>query len=307
MTVSKSDICFIRPRIDKNDYYYKAIKKMGYDIEVPYVGNWFCFRIFRELWFRFSFPKRHVWYNNRIKHKQSKLFIVRDSLITNDFLEWLREYHPESRIILDYDNLASTTLNPDTILDNTIEKWSYDEDDCKRYGMKMKPMSFLDIYSIKKNEPSEYDVLYLGRDKGRMSYLLELEKELKGLGLKTHFHICANRRYELFKNRNYKHLITYDEYIELMRKSRSIMNIVDKPQSSMTMRDMEVVFNGIKGITNNRMAINFPLYDPSRYFILGVDPIDSLKSFLNTPFLPLKEHELDPFRYENAIRYMIER
>ena len=303
--ISKEDICFIRPKIDANDYYFRGIERMGYKILVPYKGNGLVLRVMREAWFRFGLPNVRTWYNDELNKIDPKVFIVRDSLITNEFLMWLREHHPKARIIMDYDNLASTTLDPDSIQDKTVEKWSYDADDCKRYGMKMKPLSFLDVYRVSEKETPEYDVLYLGRDKGRLGYLLDLEEQIRQQGLRPYFHICADRRFQRFKNRHYKGLMTYESYIGLMKKSRAILNVVTKPQKSMTMRDMEVLFNGIKGITNNSSAVDFPLYDPSRFFVVGVDDMDSLPAFLETPFRPVDEKELDLFKYEKAIDQMV--
>ena len=278
---------------------------MGYQMLVPYRGNSLIPRIFREVWFRLRLPGRTLWYNKKIRDVDADAFIIRDSLITVDFLKWLRKFFPETRMILDYDNIGSTTLDPESIQDSSIEKWSYDVDDCMKYGMKLKPMAFLDVYRISEKSEPIYDVLYLGRDKGRLDNLLELEEELTQMGLRTYFHICADRRFQTFSNKHYKRIMSYDDYMKLMKKSKAILNYVSRPQASMTMRDMEVVFNGIKGITNNVLAKQFPLYDPSRFFILGEDPIGNLKEFLNTPFRKIEESELEPYKYGNAVDEML--
>jgi len=303
--VDKERICFIRPKIDNNDYYFNAIVKMGFRIYVPYIGNWLIFRVIREIWFRMRLPFVSLWYNKRIKEEKADIFILRDSLLTNDFINWIRYFHPDARIIMDYDNLANTTIRPDQIQDQHVEKWSYDVNDCKKYGMKLKPHSFLDVYRIKDKREPKIDILYLGRDKGRLQSLLELEKKMKELGLRTYFHICADRRFLRVTNHKYKKLLSYYEYMDLMKESRAILNIVGSDQASMTMRDMEVVFNGIKGITNNKLALEFPLYDKSRFFVLGIDPIESLPFFLDSPFKQISDEELIPFCYENSIEYMI--
>ena len=66
-------------------------------------------------------------------------------------------------------------------------------------------------------------------------------------------------------------------------------------QKALTMRDFEVVFNGIKGITNSQWIQSFELYDPSRFFILGLDDLGRLPDFLAAPFKPISEEELYPF------------
>ena len=79
------------------------------------------------------------------------------------------------------------------------EIWTFDPDDSKQYGMRLMYPSYLDVYQIKKAEKPVYDVLYLGRDKGRGEELLALQGRLEAMGLKTHFHICADRSYLRYK------------------------------------------------------------------------------------------------------------
>ena len=99
--------------------------------------------------------------------------------IIPEFFSWLREKHPKSRILLDYDNMVNMkhgTIQPGDIADPSIEKWTYDEGDSKLYGMKMKRGGYYDGWKCTKTIPPAYDVVYVGRDKGRAEKMFELGK-----------------------------------------------------------------------------------------------------------------------------------
>ena len=84
----------------------------------------------------------------------------------------------------------------------------------------------------------------------------------------------------------------YKEYIELLKRTKSHLNIVPDGQTSITQRELESVFDEVKCITNNRGILEFDLYDPSRYFVLGIDSISELSDFLNSEFKPIPPEKL---------------
>ena len=304
-SLNKKEVCFIRPMQGKNDYWHHAMRKSGYKTLIPYKDYTFLLRIIREVWFRLGLPMKNLWYNPEIKKCNANIFFVKDPLMTVDFLTWLRMIKTDARILLDFDNRAGTMINPDDITDPTIEKWSYDPDDCNKYRMNLKPNGYLDYYRIKKNKFPVYDIVFVGRDKGRIEQLLELEKKFKKYGLKTYFRISPNRFYMRYWNKFYKSMIPYTQYLSLIAKSKAILNIMPENQKGLTMRDFEAVFDGIKCITNNKAIKEFELYDSSRYFVLGVDNLDTINEFLSSEFKSISEETLKEYKLDSAISKII--
>lgn len=301
--MNKTKICYVRAK-QKDDYVFDGIKNMGYQILIPYKDYNLFMRCLREAWFRLHMPCRSIWFNTKLKNVSADIFIVKDPLIVPDFLSWLKDKHQNSRVILDYDNRASRTIAPDSV-NSDIEKWSYDQDDCKAYGMNLKPCTYLDIYRVDQLDEPKYDVLYLGRDKGRASELFEIQSELEKLGLKVYFHICADRAYMRRKHSYYKPYITYGEYLNLLKQSRAILNVMPAGQKSITQREMEAVFDGVKCITTNEAIVNFELYHPSRFFILGSQKLESLPDFLAVPFQKVDEQTLKKYTFDSFLESMI--
>ena len=289
----RTDVCFIRAKL-KNDYVVNGRTAKGYHCLIPYRDYSLLFRLMREIWFRLKLPQR-VWFNPRIREITERNIIINDPLITPEFVSWVRGLFPDRKIYLVYENRASGTLDPDAVRIPSVIKCTYDEDDGRRYGMHFLPGGFQDAYRLREVKQDKYDVVYVGRDKGRGEKLLELEKEFRQLGLRTYFHICGDRRVINKHKRYYKPLMDYTEYLKLISESRAILNIMPEGQKALTTRDLESLFNGIKGITNSRWIMDFELYDPSRFFVLGVDELERLPEFIAGPFKPLTEEELWPY------------
>lgn len=304
MELDKNKICFIAATI-KGDYVFEGIKNYGYQIMIPYRDTNLLMRCLREAWYRLNLPAKHLWYNPECKKTDVDMFIVRDSLMSPEYLGWLRKHHPDARIILEYDNMAHTTIHPDSVTDPTIEKWTYDSGDAARYNMKEKAGGYYDSWKCTKTEPPVYDVVYVGRDKGRAAQMFALEEQFKAVGLKTYFHICADRRFLTWTKPYYKPLLNYTQYLNLIGNSRAILNIVQEGAVSITMREVEAVFHNVKCITNNPIMKKDTLYHPSRYFILGEDPIENLPKFLEIPFEPASEEVLWKSSYQRSIDKML--
>ena len=302
--IDKSKVCVICATI-KGAYTFDGIKNMGYQVMIPYRDYNLIMRCLREAWYRLHLPARHLWYNPQCKKAEADLFIVRDSLMSAEYLSWLRKHHPNSRIILEYDNMAHTTIDPNSVTDPSIEKWTYDLGDAERYNMNMKAGGYYTSWKCTKTVPPAYDVVYVGADKGRVQKLFAIEDQLKGLGLKTHFHICANRSFLRWTKPYYKPFMAYKDYLSLIGNSRAVLNVVQEGAVSITMREVEAIYHNVKCITNNPIIKESGMYHPSRYFILGDDPIEDLPKFLETPFEKVPEEMLWGGSYDRTIEKML--
>lgn len=304
--VDKRDICFIHARQRGGDYICEGVEASGYRVVIPYKDYNLLLRCLREAWFRLHLPHRELWFNSELKEIGAKTLIVSDPLIVRELLFWLRERHPRSRIILAYENRVSKTLAPEEIKSWVDELWTYDPEDSERYGMRLDKPFYLDVYRLREHREPVWDILSVSRDKGRGEELLQLEKRLRELGLKTCFRICPDRSFQRYKKIYYKPFLPYQDYLGLLVRSRSILNIMPAGQTGITQREMEAVFDGVKCITTNRGIRKFKLYDPSRYFILGEERLEDISQFLDRPFRPIAEEELWEFRFETRLKRMLE-
>lgn len=299
------DILFIRPRL-KHDYYHDNVLGLGMNILIPYKDYNLALRVIREVWFRLNLPCREVWYNKKIKKIDSKYIILKDPLITLEYLEWLRKIKPNSTIILSYANRVNEhLLDPGKAKRFVDAVYSYDSNDCSQYGLLKRHEVYLDYFKVKKRKDILYDAVYVGRDKGRASLVFEIQEQLNKQGLNTYFHISPTRSYMLFRKAYYKPVISYDKYLELIGSARALINIVPNNRANVTLRDMESVFNSKKCITNNLEIEKFDLYDPSRFFILGKDDINTVSDFIRSDYKKVDDSLLEKYTFSHVVKEMI--
>lgn len=299
----------IRARERGNEYWQEGIRRCGFKTVIPYRDYCLLLRLVREVWFFLNLPKV-IWFNPKLRDTDDKIYIVSDPLICAEFLMWLREIRPKARILLVYENRVNRTLNPNLVTDRSIEKWTYDSDDAKQYDMNLQNPYYFSCFRLpkgKRNRKTRFDIVYVGRDKGRAKDVLRIQKEFERMGLRTDFHISPDRSFLIFWKRYYKKIMPYSRYLDMVSKSKAILSILPKGQKSITMREMECIFQEKKCITNNKNIKFFEHYDPSRYFILGEDSITKVKDFLELPFRPVKEKDLRKMSYESMIFDMVNR
>ena len=297
MNLNKEEIIFIT---DRDKYIIEGIEKEGYKCYRPYREKSLVDRVSRELWFRS--PVNDVyWFNKEILNSNPKYIFVHDPKITVSFLEWLQDNFCNTTIFFMYCNLVGNArhITPEDIPEG-ISVWTYDEVDSKRYGInKYISGGYFGSY-IGKRQDTEYDVFFVGKDKGRGEKLLELENKLNNEGLRTKFIITKDGRLAKRK-KYYSTTIDYKEVVEYDNKSKAILNIVMPGQEGATMRDYEALYNGVKLITTNVHATNFDFYNEQNIFILGRDNFDKIVDFVNSPYVDIDQNIKDKHLFDNQV------
>ena len=292
-----NDVCMVKAKA-KSDYVYDAYVDLGINVFIPYKDYNIVLRCCREIWFRLNLPHKEMWFNSKVKGIKESTIYIRDPLIIPKFVGWICELHPDKKVKVIYSNRVSrATIMPNSIVRPNLEYVSYDQEDCARYNMRLTHPAYFEKYAFSTEDKQEplYDIVYLGRDKGRAEMLLSYKQHFEQLGLNTYFHICADRSFLKFKKSYYLPEMEYRDYVNLLKKTRSHLNIVPEGQTSVTQRELETAFDQVKCITNNKGIKNFELYDPSRYFVLGVDELDDLPKFLSSPFVPIPSEKLQKY------------
>lgn len=215
--------------------------------------------------------------------------------VPSDILEYIKSKNPSIRIISWYWNPVSAKCveDPKTISDSLCEKWSFDEFDCKKYGMKFNTTFYfnnikLPVYNIK------YDVFFLGLEKNRSSILHDLQNQIKTAGLIPYFYVVDNDALE----KGYKGLypaISYNQNLLYIAQSRAILDVLQENQSGMSLRPMEALFLKKKLITTQKGIISCDFYHPDNIFIWGVDDLNNLRQFLHKPLYNVPKEIIDRY------------
>ena len=87
--------------------------------------------------------------------------------------------------------------------------------------------------------------------------------------------------------------LPYTEFVKLYARSEVYVDLyrVDEDEG-FSYRIPEALFLNRKIISNRTILLDEPFYSPERIFLIGIDPIERLKSFLETDIEPLPEEVL---------------
>ena len=278
-------------RINNNDYFFRYLSSSKVQ---PYY-------------------KSHLSYIERIARK-----ILTSLNIPSPFAydEWKYSVTSANRIILfdfGYDKLVSkyikkknnscivhyfafNKLKPEIVEQVRKDKnidffWTFDPNDANKYGFRFNtPMYTMNLYKpfYSKRRPK---VVYVGAAKKRESQINSIKAILEDAEIATDFRIIHDQ----------SEYIDYDEYLSIIENSSCILDITNRGQTGLTLRFMEALFLSKKLITNNVEAINQPFYNQNNIFVIGVDSISSINSFIESPYEEPDKEMVEYYDFERWI------
>jgi hypothetical protein len=215
------------------------------------------------------------------------LIIVFDTHTGPTYLNWLCSRHPDKRVILWFWNPVQR-LERFEHLNPRVERWTYSEPDARKYGMRLNTQFYFDCLSKEAESfrrapsPSFRKALFIGREKGREAWLLELKDELESAGVAADFRVFYPPRATNFQSLREK-LIPYREVVDAVKESQVLIDLYADPGAGLSLRAMEALFFGKKLITNRSLMRNEPFYHRHNIYITGEESIP-LADFLDLPY-----------------------
>ena len=212
-------------------------------------------------------PMKKIWYRRAAK----RLSFPNDnpvcfvwhwyfmSEIENGLSDYIRKSFPNSRQV--YFFMDPWYIDEDKI--NFLRKKMdiiavYDPGVAEKYNLLYLP----NIYpGMKTNDvvETDYDICFVGGDKGRGSILREISKLCEERSIKTAFYLRSGDcdKYEdgihYFQNK-----LAYTDVIDIIRRSRCILELKVEPDCACSLRVQEAVVYNKKMITNNKNVYRMP-------------------------------------------------
>lgn len=253
------------------------------------------------LYSRKKIPEKY--YNQELKNIDTDIIIIFDPHCRIEFLEWIKNINPKARIILWLWNTVKEIGKnmPIDKVPSGIEIWSYSKYDCKKYDLKYNTTFYpYEITTI--TTEIEYDVFFIGKDKGRLKDILSIKAKLDQMGLKTYFHITPTHQYELMHKSIYKAKIPYAVVDRLISKSRCILDCEVDETAGLTIRPIEALYKNKKLITNNKAIKDEDFYNPNNIFIYGEDDDSNLVDFVKTEYKKPEAEIFEEYKMESWIQ-----
>ena len=221
------------------------------------------------------------------------VFIIKGTNLKDHHFTLLRKYHPHAKFVLYLWDAWSLIPNRGVLNRNFATIYSFDSEDCKKYGFVLRPLFFL-----KADSESEklYDISFVGNGH---SNRLKLMQELKDLclrnGLKYKFvvnmgipaYIKSKFLPQKLSEGNEDIIsagsIPYSEYLEIIRKSRVVVDIHYNKQTGLTMRTIEALAAGARVITTNEHISEYSNIPSNMYLIWDKKVDECLVDFIKKP------------------------
>lgn len=265
-------------------YFLVGLKKILSDVNVlpiyrftffP-IGDYVVKRIFQQN-YRLGSRVCYGKWKNRIKNGDT--VIIFDNVYSLEILQEIKRKCPDSRIILWLWNIAEYEKN--SVYSDIVEFWSFDQKECALYGYHKNIQFHVGLVTKERIYKSEYDFIFVGRDKGRQKVLRKLADKLDRIGLSYRIYIMKaeerlDRRFIYVS-----HSIPYRKYIKLLNKGKVIIDIAKENQSGETLRKLEARILGKKILTNNLSYNNVSTSERDNIFILELEDIHKLPEFVN--------------------------
>lgn len=301
-----------------DDFFARQIKNNGFDVFRIYKNISLSMKVLRRMHLYTDLHFYKYWFNKEWVKKidQFDTILLHASIIKVPVVKFINNNFPDKRIILWYWNPVKKVLPIEKTKNLNCELWSFDPHDCKRYGLNYNTQFYFDISKLKdiKSCRNEIDVLFIGKNKGRLKKLLNIERKLKNMNLKTYFNIVDNSillkfiSVSLYNKLNYKskykysEQIPYKEVIELIFNSNSILDIVANGQTGLTLRPLEALFAKKKLITNDISIKNYDFYNSNNIFVLKDNNLDEIKEFLNRDYKLIDDEIISKYKFSNWIK-----
>jgi hypothetical protein len=284
---------------DSLKYFVPFFNKKGIKTYSLFSKLAFIPRLLRKIFFILKMPET-IWYSEWKNELADAKTVIIFSSEYNKVLKFIKSINPEIRVIYWYWNPVFRSSNPDDIPNELCEKWSFDRSDCEKYLMKYNTQFYFDNIVLPQNDVI-YDVIFFGADKGRKAHLEEIRCKIDELHLKSYFYIVDDGA----KKANYKGQFPpfgYQEYLNIVSKSKAILDYIQEGQTGLTLRPLEALFFKKKLITNDLSIKQNDFYHPNNIFVIGIDKEESLVHFLNMPYRPVKDEILSFYDVDNWIK-----
>lgn len=187
------------------------------------------------------------------------------------------------------------------------EIWSFMKEDALKYNFKYGATFYnpqlLAQNSIEKDSQTstDCDLLFVGTDKGRKDFLLNLKSQLEQNKVACDFKIVDNFR-SLF-SRKYSREISYKYLCRLNKRTSAILDVIQEGQTGLTLRIMEGLLFDKKIVTTNaaiRMDKDFK--DNPNIYVITKDNIKELYTFLKKPMVEYPNNLKAKYSFTNWLK-----
>lgn len=300
-------LLFLAPKFF--NYEEIIIQELSKSFEVDYYNNEEEAELYRKLWtssllcrvIRKIIPgiknKKRISIENNIfeKIKGNSIFskkyeyilCIKGDIFPDKAYQLLKENNKNSIFILyQWDDLKLLVKN--TYFNYFNKIFSYNLSDCKKNKYIYLPM-FLQKSITYNDGEKKYDIAIVGTaHKSRLKIIKRIYKKYKN---KYVFKIYLFSKFEHNESFIYNQPLLYDQYIEILMKSKAVLDIPLPKQTGPTTRIYDAMMSKTKVITTNRKLKKYNFVQSGNVYVINkLFPVINEKMF----YLPYNIEEIKP-------------
>lgn len=239
------------------------------------------------------------------------IFFVNPESAGREQILSLKTYAPQAKLILYMWDSLKNKRNAASILSCFDSISTFDPADAQKYGMKLRPLFYIDKYASEFQTNFEYDFLFIGTAHSDRYLLVKkiIEKLPSNLIVKTHFFLSSRKLFWLKKvlHKEFRKVklgdisflpLNQHDVAKLVGKSRVVIDINHPQQIGLTMRTLETLGARRKLVTTNEDVTKYDFFREENIYVIN----------RNNPVIPEEFIKQDLISLESKIlfKYSIE-
>lgn len=272
--------------------------------------NDFFTKVFIRLNLKSFISKRiNNYYKNILesikKENLNYLFLIAPETIDLKTIEAIKQNNQNIKIFTYFWDSIKNKKIALNYLDISDKFFSFDSNDVKTN----KKIEFLPLFYIKDYENISntkqdilYDICFIGTvHSDRYKIIKQIEKQINSNGLKTYFYFYSPSKILFFFQKLFKkdfkdiqwndvsfNSLNKSDVIDVIEKSKCIIDIQHPLQTGLTMRTIEMLGANKKILTTNSDIVNYDFYNSSNIFIFNRDKVKIDTEFFNKEFVDIE-------------------
>lgn len=228
-----------------------------------------------------NLPFKNKWFKLFLEEEkelcESPIFIfTKDNFkyLEYGYAKYLKQKFLTSKIILLFLDIHGLRGYDFSKLEGLYDyAFTFDEEEANKYSILYYPLCY--SHSKFENKTKEYDLCFIGQDKGRVSSIHEIYMQAKQMNLSMKVIICGEclekNKYPEFE---FVESIPYEEALEYISKSKFNLEMCLQDTTSISIRLYEAIMFNQELITNNKNIVNSPYYQDDYIHLISFDNVD---------------------------------
>lgn len=262
---------------------------------------------FKGVWSRFVFSSLE---KEQIKEGTSVIFCyyVSDFTLLKQIklFDYLKRLNKSIIVV----GIYSDTVSLYSKIKLNLEKDSnilvtYNEYDAREYNIPLLPPRILDYSFVKENSAIlESDIFYVGANKNRLDTIYNVFHYATSKGLKCDFFLTKVPKNERIPGIHYGKYFPYAKMLEHAKRSKCILNIMQRGATGITLRDYEAIGLNKILLTNDKSIKQYDFYTPEKVIFLENLENELYKFSVATD--AIKWNNIKKYNLENYCQWVID-